>query len=171
MKDFLRELPELDFVGNSMPPVEHLSKLAQLLTLQQTALTQIQGGMQHLAKRYAEKPGSTPDQPEEDLLAALHRTTDLRRDQVFQDRVVGRWLIEQHKPGSRSGLAGQKVIEPCIACSPNPHEELLKELLNTPLGLRQQMGSGQIPMQPGVRSTLQGQEATIEKSAPPGHVK
>ncbi|CDJ59963.1 hypothetical protein EMWEY_00059500 [Eimeria maxima] len=26
-------------------------------------------------------------------------------------------------------------------------------------------------MQPGVRSTLQGQEATIEKSAPPGHVK
>ncbi|CDJ59738.1 hypothetical protein, conserved, partial [Eimeria maxima] len=171
MHVILRELPEMDFVGAAMSPLDIVAKLSQLLTLQQIALTQIKGGMQLLALCFQEGARLLPEGTEEECLDALHRTVELRRNQVFQDAQISHWLLEKHKEGSHFGVVGPIIIQRLTEIPLKPHEELLKELLNTPLGLRQQMGSGQIPMQPGVRSTLQGQEATIEKSAPPGHVK
>ncbi|CDI76462.1 hypothetical protein EPH_0007040 [Eimeria praecox] len=143
---FLRELPHMDFGGGSMSPSERFLKIVQLLTLQQIALTQIQDRMQLLAACCQDEACAAAVH-----MDALHKLTETRRNQVFQDTVLSRWLRGKHSERSHFGIAAPSIIQAIIAIPPKPHEEHLKELLNIPLGVKQQesipqdMGEDDVP--------------------------
>ncbi|CDJ27922.1 uncharacterized protein EMH_0011920 [Eimeria mitis] len=140
MNAFLRELPRMDFAGSSMSPVARLSKLTQLLTLQEVALRQVQEGVRLLGLCFKGHAQSPEDEAVKEELTALYHTANARRNYVLSDRVLGNWLLHKHVKATHFGLASPKIIQGIVASPPKPYEEAFMELLNTPLGLRQQEG-------------------------------
>ncbi|CDJ49568.1 hypothetical protein EBH_0083800 [Eimeria brunetti] len=138
-----------------MPSAERLSKLAQLLTLQKVALTQIQDGIHMLAVCCQRGAESLDGDAEDDCLGALHSTVDERRNGVLQDDVLGKWLRGKQADGARFGFPPPRIIRAIIASPPRPYEELLEELRNTPLGLRQQQSNLRLMQQTGVEANIQ----------------
>ncbi|CDI82044.1 hypothetical protein EAH_00064380 [Eimeria acervulina] len=156
LHEFLQELPKMDFEGTSMSPADRLLKLAQLVSLQQAALAQVQHCVRLLAVCCRKRTGSPPEDTAVEYVGALHTTSELRRRHVFQDILLSRWLRQKHSEGSHFGLAAPRVIQTITETPQKPHDELLKELLNTPLGLRYQQKSSGALEQAGIEAGAQG---------------
>ncbi|CDI74687.1 hypothetical protein, conserved [Eimeria praecox] len=168
MRVLLREVPGTEFTGGCMTPVERLSKLGDLITLQQVALTQVQGGMRLLAARCQQETKPCSEEATQVYIDDLCKTTEARRNHIFQDALLSKWLRSKHCQGPRYGLVSPSVIETISAIPSKPHKELLKELLNTPLGLSQQQSSPQGRGQVDAHGDGEEQQVETTPSPPKG---
>ncbi|CDI82206.1 hypothetical protein, conserved [Eimeria acervulina] len=161
VRQMLRQLPKMDFEGTRMSPADRLTKLAQLISLQEVALAQLNLGMQSLVSCCQQEGESIQEDVATMYVDAMHQTATKRRDHVLADSLLGRWLRTQHPESSHYGLVSPRIIKELVGSPGKPHDELLKELLCTRLGLLQQQSSRGARVHVDVRADAQGLGAPL----------
>ncbi|CDJ51124.1 hypothetical protein EBH_0039400 [Eimeria brunetti] len=150
MHSFLEDLPKMDFAAASISSAERLSKLDELLTLQHVALTQMRDGVRTLAA-HCQKGETAESEVAWDCMGGMHKTAGARRDQIFRDPMLSKWLRDIQLKTPHFGLVSVAAIRNITSTPPMSYQEHLNELLSTPLGLRQQQSGRQLLAQPGTR--------------------
>ena len=104
---------------------------------------------------------SVPEDVATEYVNAFYKTTELRRGHVLADSLLGRWLRQQTSESTHYGLVSSKIINSLVASPAKPHDDLLRELHNTPLALRLQQRSSGTPEQASVQADAQSLGAPL----------
>ncbi|CDI75756.1 hypothetical protein EPH_0006120 [Eimeria praecox] len=95
----------------------------------------------------------------ESVIVAIEETSHKRREQVFRDPGLSRWLREEHTKGSHYGIMSAPRIEKLTQMPLQTHRERLEDLQSTLLG------SGKEPWEQIKLKDARGRQAAAPSSA------
>ncbi|CDJ27916.1 LOW QUALITY PROTEIN: uncharacterized protein EMH_0011240 [Eimeria mitis] len=162
--EFLQRVKGIKPTASALPKSQRLLKIKDLLQLQESALALLKSGLVWLRESLEsfEEANDGVQRPDaavgpaagaegtaaaavgpaaaaantrvDCVLQAIQKTAYERREQVFLDPLVGAWLREVNTPDKTYGIFRPKYLEQVLQKSPKGQEELLEDLLKTPLG-------------------------------------